>query len=184
MVCVRTAARRARGQAAAGLGAGAPRPVATPEPERRAGRRCPRSRSTRQIAAYILNAALRSQSLADISAERLDVELPPAGALRGPEHAAVQAAGRRGRPRRRSSRRSTASTASSGILDELELPLIPVLATMEATASPSTTPPSPSCARPSATEIARLRGGHLRGRRPRVHARLSPSSSSRSCSTS
>ena len=48
-----------------------------------------------QIAAYILNAALRSQSLADISAERLGQELPRPGELRGPDHAAVQALRRR-----------------------------------------------------------------------------------------
>jgi DNA polymerase I len=85
-----------------------------------------------QIAAYILNAALRSQGLADICAERLGVELPKAGELRGREHAAVQAlavaaaresleADLRERP------------ALRRILDELELPLIPVLADMEAT---------------------------------------------------
>jgi DNA polymerase I len=85
-----------------------------------------------QIAAYILNAALRSQGLADITAERLSLELPKAGELRGPEHAAVQAlavaaasesleADLRERP------------ALRRLLDELELPLIPVLADMEAT---------------------------------------------------
>ena len=54
-----------------------------------------------QIAAYILNAALRSQSLADIANERLGVELPKPGALNGPQHAAVEAAAVRrhaGRP--------------------------------------------------------------------------------------
>jgi DNA polymerase-1 len=45
-----------------------------------------------QIAAYILNAALRSQTLTDICAERLDVELPPAGTLGGRDHAAIEAA--------------------------------------------------------------------------------------------
>ncbi|HEY8198491.1 MAG TPA: 5'-3' exonuclease H3TH domain-containing protein, partial [Candidatus Limnocylindrales bacterium] len=45
-----------------------------------------------QIAAYILNAALRSQTLTDICAERLDVELPAAGTLGGRDHAAVEAA--------------------------------------------------------------------------------------------
>ena len=42
--------------------------------------RCPIAFDT-QIAAYILNAALRSQSLADIVAERLDLILPPAAEL-------------------------------------------------------------------------------------------------------
>jgi DNA polymerase-1 len=85
-----------------------------------------------QIAAYILNAALRSQSLADICAERLDVEIPPVGTLDAAGQSAVEAA---------------AVAASRGalevaleaepslrrILEELELPLVPVLADMEAT---------------------------------------------------
>ena len=45
-----------------------------------------------QIAAYILNAALRSQTLASIASERLEIELPPTVSLGGAEHAAVQAA--------------------------------------------------------------------------------------------
>ena len=85
-----------------------------------------------QIAAYILNAALRTQSLADIAAERLAIELPKAGELRGPEHAAVQALAVA------AARDSLASDlaerpALRRILDELELPLIAVLADMEAT---------------------------------------------------
>ena len=83
-----------------------------------------------QIAAYILNAALRSQSLADIAAERLSTELPKAGELAGPEHAALEAAA------------VAAAQAALGpplaeeglerLYRELELPLIPVLARMEA----------------------------------------------------
>jgi DNA polymerase I len=85
-----------------------------------------------QVAAYILNAALRSQSLADISAERLEVELPRPGELAPAEQAAVGAV--------------AASAASSAlllaleaepdlarILAELEAPLIGVLADLEAT---------------------------------------------------
>ncbi len=85
-----------------------------------------------QVAAYILNAALRSQSLADICAERLDVALPGVGQLDAMAQAAVEAA---------------AVAAAHGalltvfeadpalrrILDELELPLEPVLADMEST---------------------------------------------------
>jgi DNA polymerase-1 len=85
-----------------------------------------------QIAAYILNAALRSQSLQDISAERLEVELPPPSAMApqvaaGVQVAAVVAA------------RDVLVAALDGepglrrILDELELPLVPVLADLEAT---------------------------------------------------
>ncbi len=92
----------------------------------------PRAAFDTQIAAYILNAALRSQSLADICAERLTLELPKPGELRGPEHAAVQAlavaAARESLARDLGER-----PAPQRILDELELPLIPVLADMEAT---------------------------------------------------
>ena len=85
-----------------------------------------------QIAAYILNAALRSQSLQDICAERLEVELPAMAELSGGAQAAIQAA-------------AVAATHEAldaafdeqpglrRILDELELPLVPVLADLEAT---------------------------------------------------
>ena len=85
-----------------------------------------------QIAAYILNAALRSQSLADVCAERLDVTLPGKGELDATESAAVQAAAV-----------AAAYEALVAALDEqpdmrrilveLELPLVPVLADLEAT---------------------------------------------------
>ncbi len=85
-----------------------------------------------QIAAYILNAALRSQSLADICAERLEVALPAVGELDPAGAAVVQAAAV-----------SAAQEALDAafdeqpelrrILDELELPLVPVLADLEAT---------------------------------------------------
>ncbi len=83
-----------------------------------------------QIAAYLLNAALRSQTIADIAHERLDVTLPPAGdvppavrigqdalaalAVREPLDAALKEAG------------------LDRLFREIELPLIPVLAEMEA----------------------------------------------------
>ncbi len=109
-----------------------------------------------QIAAYILNAALRSQSLTDICAERLSVELPPVGALRGPDHAAVQA---------------LAVTAARGSLEpdlsghgferlyrELELPLIPALATMEAAGVALDHAAIAELRETFSTEIDRLRG--------------------------
>jgi DNA polymerase I len=92
----------------------------------------PRTGFDTQIAAYILNAALRSQSLADICAERLSIELPRAGELRGPEHAAVQALAVAA-ARDSLSAELAERPALQRILDELELPLIPVLADMEAT---------------------------------------------------
>ncbi|CAN5719611.1 DNA polymerase I [soil metagenome] len=85
-----------------------------------------------QVAAYILNAALRSQSLADICAERLEVELPRPGELSPVQQAAVGAVAA-------DAARSMLRPELEGepglrrILDELEVPLIPVLADMEAT---------------------------------------------------
>ncbi len=91
----------------------------------------PQVRFDTQIAAYILNAALRAQSLGDITAERLSLELPKAGELRGPEHAGVQAlAVAAVRPALEAD--FAATPALRQILDELELPLITVLADMEA----------------------------------------------------
>jgi len=85
-----------------------------------------------QIAAYILNAALRSQSLADICAERLEMTLPEAGELSSAESAAVQAAAVAA-----SHQALVAALAEQPelgrILEELELPLVPVLADLEAT---------------------------------------------------
>ncbi len=85
-----------------------------------------------QIAGYILNAALRSQSLNDVCAERLDVILPEPGELDPRTQAAVQAVAV-------SAAQDALQTALDAepalrrILDELELPLEPVLAGMEAT---------------------------------------------------
>ncbi len=85
-----------------------------------------------QVAAYILNAALRSQSLADICAERLDVALPLVGQLDAMTQAAVEAAAV-GAAQAALLTVLEADPALRRILDELELPLEPVLADMEAT---------------------------------------------------
>jgi DNA polymerase-1 len=85
-----------------------------------------------QIAAYILNAALRSQSLQDICAERLEVEIPKQGELGDAEHAAVHSAA----VAAAQVVLVAALDEQAGlrrILDELELPLVPVLADLEAT---------------------------------------------------
>jgi DNA polymerase-1 len=85
-----------------------------------------------QVAAYILNAALRSQSLADICTERLDVVLPGPGELDDRTRASVEAAAV-------GAAHDALMTALEGdpalrrILLELEMPLEPVLADMEAT---------------------------------------------------
>ena len=95
-------------------------------------RELPRVALDTQIAAYILNAALRSQSLADICAERLEIELPVPGVLGGADHAALQAAA--AAAAREPLDAELAKDADlRRLLLEVELPLIPVLAVMEAT---------------------------------------------------
>jgi DNA polymerase-1 len=85
-----------------------------------------------QVAAYILNAALRSQSLNDVCAERLDVILPEPGELDPMNQAAVQALAI-GAVQDALQVAFDAEPGLRRILDELELPLEPVLAGMEAT---------------------------------------------------
>jgi DNA polymerase I len=85
-----------------------------------------------QIAAYILNAALRSQTLQDICAERLEMAIPDTGQLGGAEHAAVQAAAA-GAAHEALRTALDEEPELRRILDELELPLIAVLADVEAT---------------------------------------------------
>ncbi|HEY3523047.1 MAG TPA: DNA polymerase I [Candidatus Limnocylindrales bacterium] len=84
-----------------------------------------------QIAAYILNAALRSQSIHDVAAERVDVILPPpaelpAFAIAGLEALAAVAV-------REPLERQLGEDGLDRLFEEIELPLIPVLARMEAT---------------------------------------------------
>jgi DNA polymerase I len=107
-----------------------------------------------QIAAYVLNAALRSQSLADIAAERLGVEMPPAGTLGGRDHAAVQALAVAAV--REPLGEALQQEGLTRLYDELELPLIPVLARMEATGVAIDRPALSELAVGFATEIARL----------------------------
>ena len=85
-----------------------------------------------QIAAYILNAALRSQSLTDICAERLEVTLPADGELDATGTAGVQAAAVAA-AQEALDRAFGEQPELRRILDELELPLVPVLADLEAT---------------------------------------------------
>ncbi|HEY7024972.1 MAG TPA: DNA polymerase I [Candidatus Limnocylindrales bacterium] len=115
----------------------------------------PRVALDTQVAAYILNAALRSQTLASICSERLEIELPQDGVLGGADHAAVQ---------------SVAVAAVRGpltedlakdepihrILDEIELPLIPVLAGMESVGVAINREALAGLSSAFATEISRL----------------------------
>ena len=84
-----------------------------------------------QIAAYILNASLRSQTIADVSAERLDLILPPAAAgLPATAQAGLEAlAAIAVVP---SLREQLEGDHLDRLFREIELPLIPVLARMEA----------------------------------------------------
>lgn len=111
-----------------------------------------------QVAAYILNAALRAQSLGDISAERLGLELPKAGELRGPELAAVTSLAAAA-VREPLGRALADEPGLHRILDELEMPLVPVLADMEATGVAIDTPGLADLSRTFAEEIARLQEG-------------------------
>ncbi len=82
-----------------------------------------------QIAAYLLNASLRSQTIADVAQERLDVTLPPAGDAPalvrvGLDALAALAA-------RESLETALAESGLDRLFREVELPLIPVLAEME-----------------------------------------------------
>jgi DNA polymerase-1 len=83
-----------------------------------------------QIAAYLLNASLRSQAIADVAHERLDVTLPPASdapaAIRiGLEALAAMAV-------REPLEKALAESGLDRLFRDIELPLIPVLADMEA----------------------------------------------------
>jgi DNA polymerase-1 len=83
-----------------------------------------------QIAAYILNAALRSQTIADVVAENLDQILPAATELPATARAGLEALSAlavRGPLERR-----LVEVGLERLFRDIELPLIPVLARMEA----------------------------------------------------
>jgi DNA polymerase I len=84
-----------------------------------------------QIAAYILNAALRSQSIADVVAERLDLVLPPPKELEPVHRAGLEALS--ALAVRDTLARALQEEGLERLFREIELPLIPVLARMEAT---------------------------------------------------
>jgi DNA polymerase-1 len=84
-----------------------------------------------QIAAYLVNAALRSQKIDDVVAERLDLVLPPPAAnLPAVATAGLEALGALAvRP---ALERALADEAVERLFAEVELPLVPILARMEA----------------------------------------------------
>ena len=115
----------------------------------------PRIAFDTQIAAYVLNAALRSQTLASFAAERLEVELPPDGALGGRDHAALQAAAVAAA--RLALQQDLDKEPTLGpVLDEIELPLIPVLAQMESAGVAIDRDALAGLSKAFAEEIARL----------------------------
>jgi DNA polymerase I len=83
-----------------------------------------------QIAAYILNAALRSQSIADVVAERLNLVLPPPKELEPVLRAGLEALS--ALAVRDSLARALTESGLERLYREIELPLVPVLARMEA----------------------------------------------------
>src|SRR5262245_53984011 len=83
-----------------------------------------------QIAAYILNAALRSQTIADVVAENLDQILPPPAELPATARAGLEALS--AMAVREPLERRLTDTQLERLFREVELPLISVLARMEA----------------------------------------------------
>jgi DNA polymerase-1 len=84
-----------------------------------------------QVAAYILNAALRSQTIADVVAEQLDQILPPAAELPPTARAGLEALS--ALAVREPLERRLGELDLERLFREVELPLIPVLARMEST---------------------------------------------------
>jgi DNA polymerase-1 len=84
-----------------------------------------------QIAAYILNAALRSQTIADVVAEQLDLILPDTGDLDAAARAGLEALS--ALAVREPLERRLGEEGLDRLYREIELPLISVLARMEAT---------------------------------------------------
>ncbi|HEV8696907.1 MAG TPA: DNA polymerase I [Candidatus Limnocylindrales bacterium] len=84
-----------------------------------------------QVAAYILNAALRSQTIADVVAEHLDQILPSATDLPPTARAGLEALS--AMAVREPLEKRLAELGLERLFREVELPLIPVLARMEAT---------------------------------------------------
>ncbi len=108
-----------------------------------------------QVAAYLVNAALRAQKIADVVAERVDLVLPPTaagltpGASAGLEALSVLAV-------RPSLEQSLRDEGVDRLFAEIELPLIPILARMEAAGIALDQDALAALEREFAAEIARL----------------------------
>ncbi len=110
-----------------------------------------------QIAAYLVNAALRAQKIADVVAERLDLVLPPSAAglaptaIAGLEALSVLAV-------RPSLEQALLDEGAERLFLEIELPLVPILARMEAAGVALDRDALSALEREFATEIERLEG--------------------------
>ena len=82
-----------------------------------------------QIAAYLLNASLRSQTIADVTHERLDVTLPPAGDV--PPAVRVGLDALAALAVREPLEKALVEAGLDRLFREVEMPLIPILAEME-----------------------------------------------------
>ena len=107
-----------------------------------------------QVAAYILNASLRSQSIADVVAEQLDLILPPAKDL--PPFVRVGLEALSAVASRVPLEAALEREGLDRLFREIELPLIPVLARMEATGVALDREALRTLADEFAIEIARL----------------------------
>ncbi|HEX7590677.1 MAG TPA: DNA polymerase I, partial [Candidatus Limnocylindrales bacterium] len=83
-----------------------------------------------QIAAYLLNASLRSQTIADVAQERLDVTLPPAGDVPASVRIGLDALA--ALAAREPLEKALVESSLDRLFREIEMPLIPILAEMEA----------------------------------------------------
>ena len=108
-----------------------------------------------QIAAYLVNAALRAQRIADVVAERLDLVLPPAAAGLSPAAGAGLEA-LSALAVRPSLDQALRDEGVDRLFAEIELPLIPILARMEATGVALDRDALAELEREFATEIDRL----------------------------
>ncbi|MBA3236296.1 MAG: DNA polymerase I, partial [Chloroflexi bacterium] len=107
-----------------------------------------------QIAAYVLNASLRSQTIADVVAEQLDLILPPVAELDSAARAGLEALA--AIAIREPLERRLTDDGLARLYAELELPLIAVLARMEATGVALDLEALTVLAAEFATEISRL----------------------------
>jgi DNA polymerase-1 len=83
-----------------------------------------------QIAAYLLNASLRSQTIADVAHERLDVTLPPAADV--PPAVKIGLDALAALAVREPLEKALSDSGLDRLFRDIEMPLIPVLAEMEA----------------------------------------------------